>query len=1189
MRFGGPWHVKGVRPDARDSAREAARRAGMSVGEWLNSVILETAGEDEPPQYPPEHRPRQHSQSDPYAPPSYRAESQQPDNRRAEPYRPQPQRAERARSHPHRAEPYRADADRDEFRGADPYRADPRRSAFRQAEYSAPARDPVIDQVAALNRQLEGLTEGFENFVRSTVSSRAAWDEQDATSQRLADAIARLDQRVEQLAQEGRSASKALERRVEQVDRALSSLAMPRPEWPSPMDQAMAAIMERQRELDGEAPTARRPNASPPRMPEEFSQVSDRLRHLTDQIDALGPGRMQEAIAGLRNDLADVARTLTEASPRRAIEALESEVRVLAARLDLRSRDGGGTAIAKLEQGLAEVRDTLRTLTPAENLAGMVEAIHTVSRRIDQMAAGGTDPAALHQLEGAIAGLRSILAHVASADALAALTDEVRALAARVDSTPQAAVVRDNAMLRNLEERISTIADAIESVRTSGAQAPVVDIDAMVRTLGDKIERLHAAGSDHPALAQLEGRITQLVNKLDVSEARLGNLDAIERGMKELLAYLADMRRDRTPDRPPVDAIARDVRRAEESIEAAHGTIGDVVDRLAMIETGIRGADQREAARPPTHTAAAAYQTMPAMPTVSSPSLQAPHPQVRPDPEPPVNKPAAAPQVHAQPAPARPAPAAAPAAPGRPPNPPRMPGVARPAAVQVRPTADGSLPYDFPLEPGSGKPRPGMAAPASGSIGGAAGVASGMATPAERIAKSKASLESARGVAPEPDSKSNFILAARRAAQFAAETQGPPTAEASAAPFAAAPEAASLLRRAGRLARPVLIGVSIIVLLAAAIHLAVNYFSGSDTSVQLPQESPKPQSALPAAPAARITPPGEIASAPLLGLGGATSPVQGGSGVLTPPAPAASTAMPSPTPVAPVAAPPSPPAAAPPAPKAIEVPPAPPAALSLAPPDVSARAAAPPSAHKLTPPPAGLFASTPIGRPAPLSPAIGGRALIAAAEGGDAGAAYEIALRYIEGRGVTASPEEAALWFERAGRKGLTQALFRLGGLYEKGTGVKKDLQRARTLYAEAADRGNAKAMHNLAVLYAEGIDGKPDYVTAVKWFHKAAARGVADSQFNLGVLYARGIGMEQNLAESYKWFALAAQTGDTDAAQKRDDVGKRLDAQTVAAVRAAIQKWTPEPQPEDATTTNAPNGGWDQGAQAGKSKSKRA
>ena len=46
MKFGVPWSVKGIRPEARETAREAARRSGMSLGDWLNTVILHQAAAD---------------------------------------------------------------------------------------------------------------------------------------------------------------------------------------------------------------------------------------------------------------------------------------------------------------------------------------------------------------------------------------------------------------------------------------------------------------------------------------------------------------------------------------------------------------------------------------------------------------------------------------------------------------------------------------------------------------------------------------------------------------------------------------------------------------------------------------------------------------------------------------------------------------------------------------------------------------------------------------------------------------------------------------------------------------------------------------------------------------------------------------------------------------------------------------
>ncbi len=211
-----------------------------------------------------------------------------------------------------------------------------------------------------------------------------------------------------------------------------------------------------------------------------------------------------------------------------------------------------------------------------------------------------------------------------------------------------------------------------------------------------------------------------------------------------------------------------------------------------------------------------------------------------------------------------------------------------------------------------------------------------------------------------------------------------------------------------------------------------------------------------------------------------------------------------------------------------------------------------------------------------LPATIGGPKLRAAAIAGDAAAEFEVANRFADGHGVPQSDGDAVRWLELAAKQGLALAQFRLGAFYEKGIAVKRDLAVARDLYAAAAAKGNAKAMHNLAVLYAEGIDGPADYRTAAQWFHKAADRGITDSQYNLAILYARGIGVEQNYAESYKWFALAAGKGDGDAAKKRDEVAAHLDAQTLDAAKLGVQKWSAEPQPEDAVNAKAPPGGWD-------------
>jgi localization factor PodJL len=223
----------------------------------------------------------------------------------------------------------------------------------------------------------------------------------------------------------------------------------------------------------------------------------------------------------------------------------------------------------------------------------------------------------------------------------------------------------------------------------------------------------------------------------------------------------------------------------------------------------------------------------------------------------------------------------------------------------------------------------------------------------------------------------------------------------------------------------------------------------------------------------------------------------------------------------------------------------------------------------------------------PLPPAIGGKALVAAASAGDPGACYEIAMRFAQGRNTTPDLAMAAAWLERAARGGLVPAQFRLGSMYEKGLGVRKDPAEARRLYVAAADKGHAKAMHNLAVLYAAGLDGRPDYAAASQWFRRAAAHGIIDSQYNLAILYARGAGIERNLAESYKWFALAAKGGDKDAARKRDEVAARLDPKQLESAKLNAEAFAAVPQPDEATAVKAPAGGWDEVVAAATTKSK--
>jgi len=753
--------------------------------------------------------------------------------------------------------------------------------------------------------------------------------------------------------------------------------------------------------------------AQPPYPPQyapapDLSRLEAQLRNITAQIETLRqPADFSSILKELRQDLNEISQRLMEAMPRRAIEALEAEVHRLAERIDF-SRNAGvdPDSITSMDRSLNEVRDALRSLKPAESFAGFERAIQNLSEKIDQAGSTYQDPASLRQLETAIQSLRGVAANVASNEALARLAEEVRGLSDKVDRV--AAVSNTPEQMALLEEQLA----------------------------------------NSPILGAIERGFAELRSRLDALQVPAATSDPI----------------------PAVDFLKRDLGRTQDSLEAVHSTLGHLVDRLAMIEGGIREA--RLASESPA----------PLPPKSEAPSRRAPAADMRP----------AAPEL------AAPTPAAQPAASQH----------QAPQVPRERQPIDPKLPPDHPLEPGSGSPRnrPTVSA-------------------AERIAASEAALG---GVAPASTGLSghtDFIAAARRAAQAAASA----TSEA----IASQPEQdkENPTKSISDRMRTLFVGACAAIIVVAAVRVGIGLFD----------DDGQPIADLPA--------PAELDTAEHPASSPATTRANDNPALAQPQSPNTFNIAPSGV-ITPQRAQP-----------ALQ----PPAQI----PDPDATGSIPSRSS-------GATETSGARDPLPPLPEKLPAALRNAALKGQPAADYEIGIRLLDGIGLPQNSEEGIRWLERAARAGLAPAHFRLGGLHEKGIGVKKNLNVARRHYVAAAEKGHAKAMHNLAVLYAEGIDGKPDYKTAAQWFQRAAEHGIADSQYNLGILYARGIGIDQNLTESYKWFSLAALQGDRDAANKRDDVAARLDPGGLSAARAAAQSFVARPQPDEAITVSAPPGGWD-------------
>jgi localization factor PodJL len=1111
------WSVDGIDPSLRERAEAAARRAGMTLNDWVYSNLGEA---------------------------------------------PQPN-----------------------------FRAPPQ-----------PARD-----VADIHQRLDSITRQIEQISRAGPRNEASREQ--GVARQLNDAISRLDARLSQIS-DPQYARQAHERQQERQQRqadaveraageiysnqAYSDQGYPKqahasrdyahqapatngysqqayrnspPLSPASLDFAVAEIAARQSELDAPgampprqpppiAPLATSPPPPPPPPPPgpDFSALERHLFKITNQIEALQrPDHLEQSIAAFRNELTEIRAAITEAMPRRAIETIESEIRSLSRRIDDTRQNGiDSQALSSIERALAEIREVLRSLMPAEQLRGYDEAIRNLGAKLDTILRANDDPTTVRQLESAIAALRGIVSNVASNDALARLSEDVHLLSSRVDQLARSGNNNDSFIA--LEQRLAALTSALES-----RERPVVhnyseQIEGAMRALSDRIDRLQVGNDGASAFAHLEQRVSYLLERVEASgnPQQGGEFGRVEEGLQDILRHLErqhaafanfafENSRSSPPEAQPqqeselIDMVKRELsdirysrsqtdRQTQDSLEAVHSALGHVVDRLAMIEGDLRV----------TRSAPVQAASAPAPTPEPAPVLVVSEPEAEPAPMPRVAMPVQVKPELPNPAAAQVPFIAAPrdfhavepaAAELTPPPPPLaiseilLPHATVPALP--RPSFDPDLPPDHPLEPGT---RPNGRA----------------SSPSERIAASEEAISEIPAAPRPPVSSASFIAAARRAARAAA-----------AQPAGVAPPAKAKGIGNGRgkgdkdtasiaaKIRSLLVAASVVVIVLGSFKMGMALLDSggaapaSETASE-PQASPPPADTTvkPAAPE-QVTP-------------SLTSPTPIGRQSLNNSTPSVTETTAS-----------------------VEIPPAaiePTAAQSLI--DITGAI------------PTGGTGKGAMGAVQPLPDFIGGAALRAAAGKGDPTAAYEIGTRLAEGKGVLQNFDEAAKWYDRAAQAGIVPAIFRLGTFYEKGLGVKKDPDLARRYYLQASERGSAKAMHNLAVLDADGGSKGANYKSAAQWFRKAADRGIADSQFNLGILYARGIGVEQNLAESFKWFSLAAAQGDTDAAHKRDDIAKRLDAQSLAAAKLAIQTFTAEPQPDDAVNVPTPAGGWDSAAQ---------
>lgn len=206
----------------------------------------------------------------------------------------------------------------------------------------------------------------------------------------------------------------------------------------------------------------------------------------------------------------------------------------------------------------------------------------------------------------------------------------------------------------------------------------------------------------------------------------------------------------------------------------------------------------------------------------------------------------------------------------------------------------------------------------------------------------------------------------------------------------------------------------------------------------------------------------------------------------------------------------------------------------------------------------------------------------AAAEGGDAAAAWRMGRLYAEGLEVEQDWLEAARWYRKSAQGGDPQGQYQLGRLFEEGKGVGQDWKQAAEWYRRAAEQGYADAEWKLGLCFRDGHGVSKDAIWAKIWLEKAARHGQseakealerlgaaadptaadrmaaeggdAEAQCRMGRRCLEGDGVEKDEAAGAEWYRKSAEQGHAEAQCRWGDC-LRL-GRGVAQDAAAAERW---------------------------------
>ena len=570
MKPGIPWSVKGIEPDAREAAKQAARRSGMTLGEWLNSTIKDTADS--------------------------KAVSPKP--------------AQIARQRPHVA---------------------------------APSSNHALERTAS---RLEDIAEHLSRLSRRETETATAYDMpvQRAENDTLHRVLSRVDSNERQTVE----AFTAVNERLSILGRQIATSNKQRVESKPEDQQGYASLEKAVRSIVEHMETAEKRNR------DNFKSLTERMSAMSAKAAAAPQEQVFKqapAFSLLENRLSDLAkrveRSETSNTQTALPDLLKQELTELAGRID---------TVRDTAESLANRAQTQAVQASQQELRAIEGRIVGLIREAQNSLTGnGAGPVEMQRLRTEVERLNARIDEASQTQKIVqaqggdmlALRNAVEQLSTRVAQGP------DMQPIHEMDRRIVEITQRLEQTQaqTLAQNRNLPQVTEIERRLAELDHKLNDAmsGRSHGAALEVEQKLADIANRVDRTEQQLNSLETIERAVNQLfdsleeqktiasqnaagvaeaaanravqhmLAQQANQFAAQVPQEislagaPEINALQQGLlavkaasensdQRNQETLEAVHETLEQIVSKLAELETAAIGQRLAAAVNPSQQT-----------------------------------------------------------------------------------------------------------------------------------------------------------------------------------------------------------------------------------------------------------------------------------------------------------------------------------------------------------------------------------------------------------------------------------------------------------------------------------------------------------------------------------------------------------------------------------------------------------